>query len=109
MAREKMRLIIGVVDACYQDVLKGEPLFLMRYVVIACGKQFLDVKPAIDRHDLIADFISCAMQRDRQTNLQRLIGELLNLRHESAGRNRDVPRPDAESPRRVDDSNRAQD
>src|SRR5437588_12177428 len=98
-----MRLIVGVVYSGDQNVFKREPLLLMRYVVIACGKQFLDVKRAIDRHDLIADFISCAMQRDRQTNLQRLIGELLTLRHESAGRNRDVPRPYAESPRRVDD------
>src|SRR5205823_11291655 len=47
------------------------------------------------------------MQRNRETNLQRLLSQFSDLRRQSTGGNRDVPRPDSNSPRRIDDSYRA--
>src|ERR1700682_6834988 len=47
------------------------------------------------------------MERDSETNLQRFVGKLPNLRRKPAGREGDVARADAESPRRVDDLNGA--
>src|SRR5437899_11494330 len=62
----------------------------------------------MNRHDPPAHFVGCAMQRKGEAKLRGLVGKLANLRRESAGRNGDVPGTDAETPRRVDDANRAQ-
>src|SRR5262245_10550208 len=48
------------------------------------------------------------MQRQGKTKLRGLVGQLANLRRQSAGRNGDVPGADAEAPWRVDNANRAQ-
>src|SRR6266567_824063 len=48
------------------------------------------------------------MQRKGETKLRGLVGQLANLRRESAGRNGDVAGADAKAPWRVDDANRAQ-
>ena len=47
------------------------------------------------------------MQQNGEPDLERFIGEFSDLRCQSAGRNRDVPRADAEAPRRIDDPDRA--
>src|SRR5438876_4330502 len=47
------------------------------------------------------------MQRDGETNLQRLIGQFTNLRGKTTCRDRNVSSADAETPRRVDDLNGA--
>src|SRR5438128_12437746 len=46
------------------------------------------------------------MQRDSETNLQRLISEFSNLWRKTTCRDRNVPSADAETPWRVDDLNR---
>src|SRR5882724_1771848 len=48
------------------------------------------------------------MQRKGETKLRGFVGQLANLRRESAGRNGDVAGADAEAPWRVDDANRAE-
>src|SRR5207253_9175676 len=48
------------------------------------------------------------MQRKSETKLRGLVGQLANLRRESASGNGDVAGADAEAPWRVDDANRAQ-
>src|SRR2546430_13687593 len=47
------------------------------------------------------------MQRDGETNLQRLISEFSNLWRKTTCRHRNVSSADAETPWRVDDLNRA--
>src|SRR5207247_2139318 len=44
-----------------------------------------------------------AVQRDREPDLTRLLGEHANLRRKSAGGDRDVPRAEPDSPRGIDD------
>ena len=107
MAREKIRLIIGVVYIRDQDVFEREPLLPSADVVVTSGKQHLEVVPAIDRHDLVAHLIGCGMQRNRETNLQCFVGQFFNFRRQAAGRDGNVSRANAEGPRRINDSNRA--
>src|SRR5713101_6214493 len=103
MARKKTRLHVRVVYARDQYVFERQPLLFARRIVVASRKQGLDVVTTIDRHDLVAHFVRRAVQRDRETNLQRLIGQFTNLRGKTTCRNGDVTRADAETPRRVDD------
>ena len=51
----------------------------------------------------LAHLVGRAVQRKGEPELRRLIRELADLRREPAGRDGDVPRADAEAPRRVDD------
>ena len=48
------------------------------------------------------------MQGDCETDLERLMGEHTNLRHQSAGRDRDVTRSDTNPPGCIDDSDGTQ-
>ncbi len=107
MPREKVRLLVRIVHIRDQDVFKREPLFSASGVVVASGKQRLDVVLAIDRHDLVAHFIGRGVQRNRETNLQWFVGKFFDLGRQTAGRDGNVSRPDAEGPGRVNDSNRA--
>ena len=102
-----MGLLVGVVYTRDQDVFEREPLFLATGVVVTSGKQCLDVVLAIDWHDLVAHFIGRGVQRNREANLQWFVGKFLNLGRQTAGRDGNVSRANAESPRRVNDSNRA--
>ena len=107
MPREKVRLLVRIVHVRDQDVFKREPLFPASGVVFASGKQRLDVVLAIDRHDLVAQFIGRGVQRNRETNLQSFVGKFFDLGRQTAGGDGNVSRPDAEGPGRVNDSNRA--
>ena len=78
-------------------------------MVIAAGvEQHRQRILAVHRHDLRADLVGRAVQRDRQPDLQRLVGQTTNLRRQAARGNRDVPRAEADAPRRVDDADGAQ-
>src|SRR5256885_7045666 len=101
MARKKTRLLVRVVYAGDQDVFERQPLFFARRIVVASRKQCLDVVTTIDRHDLVAHFIGRSMQRNSEADLQGFLGKLFNLRGKTTCRNGDVPRADAETPRRV--------
>src|SRR5215831_12843449 len=48
------------------------------------------------------------MQRKGEAKLRGFVGQLADLRRQSAGRNGDVAGADAEAPWRVDNANRAQ-
>ncbi len=108
MARKKARLVVRIVHIRDQDVFKREVLLLMSFVVVTSRKQCLDIVTAIDRHDSISNFVGGTVQRNGQPNLQRLLGKFANLRRQSAGRDRDVPGADAETPLRVNDPDRSQ-
>ena len=107
MARKKMRLLVRVVYASDQDVFEREPLLFVLCIIVASRKQRLDVVFAVDRHDLIAHFVGRAVQRDCETNLQWFVCKFFNSRRHTAGREGDVPRSDAEAPRRINDPNRS--
>ena len=57
----------------------------------------------VDRHDLAAHVVTGSVQGDRQTDLQREIGELPDLRSQAAGADRHVTRTDADAPFGVED------
>src|SRR5207253_2853864 len=57
MARKKMRLLVRVVYASDQDVFEREPLLFVLCIIVASRKQRLDVVFAVDRDDLIDNFV----------------------------------------------------
>ena len=56
---------------------------------------------AIDGDDSVAGFVRRAVERNREPELQRLVGELADLRRQPAGRDGDLSRTDGPAPRRV--------
>ena len=69
-------LLERVVDALDEDVFEGHHLALLRLVLGAGVEQFGERIFAIHRHDLLAHVVGRAVERDRQPDLQRLLGQL---------------------------------
>ena len=99
--RQGFHLGRGVVDSLDEDVFQGDHLALLFEVVAAGLGQFGQRVLAIDRHDLVANRIGGAVQRDRQTELFGFIGQLSDPGGQSAGRDRDLPGTDPSAPRGV--------
>ena len=78
-----MSLIVSIVHPRDQDVFKKDQ-FLARDIVIASFEQSREIVFAVDRHDLLADFIGRAVQRNGEAKLRRAIRQLPDLRSESA-------------------------
>ena len=101
-------LLEGVVDVLDEDVLEGHHLALLRLVFDTGVEELGEGILAIDRHDLLADFVSGAVKRKGEPDLQRLLREKPDLRRKSAGGNGNFARADANTPRCVDDVERGQ-
>ena len=57
----------------------------------------------VHRHDLTANIIAGSMQGDGKSNLERLISEVADARHEAAGGDRHLASSKADTPRGIQD------
>ena len=103
MTREQVRLFFGVVNTCNQNVFEVDALLLTVRVVFAGVEQTRQVIFAIHRHNFVSHQVSRAVERDRKAALQGFVGQLPDLRRQSAGRDGNVARANLEAPGRVDD------
>src|SRR5258708_40183224 len=82
---------------------------LFHYTTLFRSQQFLERPFLVDGHDLLAHLVGRAVQADGETDAQRLVGELLDLRHQAGGGEGDAACAEAEAPRGVEDGERADD
>src|SRR2546421_5457672 len=82
-------LVQRIVDAGDQNIFEREhaPFFLL--VVLASRGELFQRVSAIYGHEFVADVIRGAVKRNRETKLERFIGESANLWDQAAGRDRD--------------------
>ena len=106
---ESFGLIEGVVDPFDEDEFEGDHP-TMFFAESADGRdQFGERVSLIDRHDLRTHFIGRAVERDREANPNRFVGELQNIRHKAAGGKRDAASTEPEAPIGIDDFERGGD
>ena len=73
-----------IVDSCQENIFK-EDLFLFGTDKNVTGfEESVEGVPFVNRHNLIADRIAGGMEREGETKLERVVGELLDLRCKSA-------------------------
>ena len=103
MRREQPRLLGSIVHSGDEDVFEAELLFPAGAEIRARIEEFFQRILFVHRHDLLAHLVARAVQRNGQPHRHRMIRQLADLRHQTAGRYRDVPRADFEAPRRIED------
>ena len=108
VAGEQLGLVERVVDALDQDVFQGEFLFLEAIPVVERGEQVGQRVALVDRHDLVADLVGGAVERDREPDLLRVLGELADFGDQSGGRDGEVARSDVEPPGGGEDGDRGE-
>ena len=75
---------------------EGDALGVRQARIGAAGGQQLGERPfAVDRHQLIAEFVRGGVQRDRE-HRRRLLAPARDHRHDARGRERDAPAAEAE-------------
>ena len=86
-----------VVDAVEHHVLEGDAAAVLLVDVVPAGLEELrDRVLAVDGHELVAQRVVGRMQRHRERAVG-LLGELVDLRHEAGGRERDAAARDVEA------------
>src|SRR5918997_6944487 len=90
-----------VVDPCEQGVLEEELAVGLFYVVAGGVHELRDRVPGGDGHEIPALVVEGGVERDREVELLRLVGEALDPVHQPARRDRDVPRGQSEPVRIV--------
>ena len=93
-------------EAGQEDVLEGDAAAGLLGVVRGRVEDLLELEALAERHDLLALGVVCRVQRERQSNLQRLACETADLRRQTDGGDRDAARSDREPLRMVQDPNR---
>ena len=78
-------------------------------IISAGSNQLLDREALVDRHGSAAALIVRRMQGNRQGNLQLLLSEAANLRHQAGRRQRNMALSDVQPLRRTDQSDKPQD
>ena len=88
---------IGIVDAAHHRILEADPS--ARGVLIAADRlhQLLHGVGIVHGHHAAADLIVGRMERDGKGELQLFLGQLVDLRHQTAGGKADVPHPDVDA------------
>ena len=104
MGGEGLGLFQGVVDVVDEDVFEGDELFFSGLPVGAGVEQIVEGVFAVDGHDLRPHLVGGAVEGNSEPDLQGKIGELANLRDESARGDGDVTCAKADAPRGVDDA-----
>ena len=83
-------LFRGIINSCQEDIFE-EDLFLFGTDENVTGiEKSIEWESFIDRHNLVADSIAGGMEREGETKLERVVGELLDLGGKSAGGDSDV-------------------
>ena len=79
-----------IVDAGQHHVFERHAATILLVDVVPAGlEQFLDRVAPVDRHQLVAQFVVRRMQRHGQRDIG-LFGQLVDLRHQPAGRQREA-------------------
>ena len=95
--REFTRLRTLVVDAIEHHILEGDAAAVLFIDVVPAGlEQLGDRVLAVDRHELVAQRVIRRMQGHRERAVG-LLRELVDLRHEAGGRERDAAARDVEA------------
>ena len=72
-----------IVDSCQENIFK-EDLFLFGTDKNVTGfEESVEWVPFVNRHDFVADSVAGGMEREGETKLERVVGELLDLRCKS--------------------------
>ena len=73
-----------IVDSCKEDIFE-EDLFLFSTDKNVTGfEESVEGVTFINRHNFVADSVAGGMEREGETKLERVVGELLDLRCKSA-------------------------
>jgi hypothetical protein len=98
------RVVKVVIDASNQDIFERDHPALFSDVIIARVKQVAQGVLAVDGHEARPHRIGDAMERHGKAELPGFVGELTDLRGQSAGRDGDFARTDAPSPRSIEET-----
>ena len=104
--REGFGLREVVVHAGDENVFQCDHPGLLLHIVLAGGRQLAQWILAVHRHDPVANFVRGAVQRNRQPELERLIGQPADLRSQPAGGHGDLARANSCAPARIEDFER---
>ena len=80
--------VVTVIDPAHQGIFEGDPAACALRVAIERGHQLGHRVLAIDRYQLGAEFIVRGVKRDREIDLHRLFGQLVDEGNDTAGRDR---------------------
>ena len=84
MLGKESSLFRRIVDSCQEDIFE-EDLFLFGADKNVTGfEESVEGVTFVNRHNFIADSIAGGMEGEGETKLERVIGELLDLRCKSA-------------------------
>ena len=84
MLGEESSLFRRIVDSCQENIFE-EDLFLFGTDKNVAGfEESVEGVPFVNRHDFVADSVAGRMKGEGETKLERVVGELLDLRCKSA-------------------------
>lgn len=72
-----------IVDSCQENIFE-EDLFLLARTKTSQASRSRSRVPFINRHNFVADSVAGGMKGEGETKLERVVGELLDLRCKSA-------------------------
>ena len=99
---DQIRLPVVIVNAVDHGIFEADAAARLFKIPVAGGKQFLHIIGAIHRHDPGPGLAVRRMEGHRQRQLQIQLRQRVDLRHDAAGGQADMPHPDVQAFRAVD-------
>ena len=95
--RELPCILLGIIDAAYQTVLKGNTPSGLPEIIPRSIEHLMNVIFICDRHKLLTLLLIRSVQRDRQRDLQLLICKPPDVFYNTAGRHGNISLTDIQS------------